>query len=69
MEACDVASAPDVLKDKSGICLIFTDMNMLAKLDGADLVRFLQRHYQNTRVILMSGNIKKSCSAEMPFLK
>jgi CheY-like chemotaxis protein len=55
VEARDAASALDVMREKSEVQLVCTDISMPGELDGVGLAIRLQDEYPHVKVILLSA--------------
>ena len=58
LQAPDAASALTVLKEKSGIQLVCTDVHMPGELDGIDLALRIREHFPHIKVIIVSALAK-----------
>jgi DNA-binding NtrC family response regulator len=69
VEAGNVASALAVLKEKSAVRLVCTDVHMPGELDGIDLALHIQERHPKTKVIVISGDRRRrALPPAIPFL-
>lgn len=55
VEACDADEAWDVLRDRSDIAVLFTDIDMPGSMDGVTLAARVHVAWPDIRLILTSG--------------
>ena len=62
---CESAEAAILLLEKYGdhLSLLFTDVQLAGKMDGATLAAFAKQHFPNLTVIVTSG---RACPRELP---
>jgi len=60
VEAVDADEAFAVLKSRSDIALLFTDIQMPGSLDGLQLAYVVHKHWPSIKIILVSGQLKLS---------
>jgi CheY-like chemotaxis protein len=65
IEAVDADEAFAVLKSRSDIALLFTDIQMPGSMDGLELAHSVSRHWPAIKIILVSGQVKLSAT-DMP---
>ena len=65
VEAVDADQAFGILRSRSDIALLFTDIQMPGSMDGLQLAHAVYERWPQLKIILVSGQLKLS-SAEIP---
>lgn len=65
IEAVDADEAFAILKSRSDIALLFTDIQMPGSMDGLQLAHIVHERWPPIKIILVSGQLKLS-SAQVP---
>src|SRR5277367_6791484 len=65
IEAVDADEAFAILKSRSDIALLFTDIQMPGSMDGLQLAHIVRERWPPIKIILVSGQLKLS-SAQIP---
>lgn len=65
VEAVDADEAVAILKSRSDIALVLTDIQMPGSMDGLELAHWVHERWPPIRIILVSGQLKLS-SNEIP---
>jgi CheY-like chemotaxis protein len=65
IEAVDADEAFAILKSRSDIALLFTDIQMPGSMDGLQLAHIVHERWPPIKIILVSGQLKLS-SAQIP---
>jgi CheY-like chemotaxis protein len=65
VEAVDAYEAFAILKSRSDIALLFTDIQMPGSMDGLQLAHSVSAHWPTIKIIIVSGQLKLSGS-DMP---
>jgi len=60
LEAGDAREALELLEQKPGISLIFTDINMPGDIDGLDLATEVAKRWPEIEIIVTSGAVRLS---------
>src|SRR5277367_3371248 len=60
VEAVDADEAFAILKSRSDIALLFTDVQMPGSMDGLELAHVVHKHWPPIKIILVSGQLKLS---------
>jgi CheY-like chemotaxis protein len=55
VEAADAAEALVVLRSRSDVGVLFTDVNMPGQIDGLDLAELVHRHWPSIKLVVTSG--------------
>lgn len=62
VEAVDADEAFAVLKSRSDIALLFTDIQMPGSMDGLQLAHVVHKHWPSIKIIIVSGKLELSGS-------
>jgi CheY-like chemotaxis protein len=60
LEAGNAQQAIDMLRARTEIALVFTDVQMPGDLNGLDLASYIQQQHPEVRIIVTSGRIRRS---------
>jgi CheY-like chemotaxis protein len=65
VEAVDADEAFAILKSRSDIALLFSDIQMPGSMDGLQLAHSVSEHWPTIKIIIVSGQLKLS-ESDMP---
>ena len=60
VEAADADEAVEILEARSDIAMLFTDIQMPGSMDGLKLAQAVHRRWPLIKIILVSGQLKRS---------